>query len=848
MPLYGQHDTPTKRVQQTTSVRELVVEHQQTNIVNTKVDVRLGDITSALNNEQYERVLAYAGSIISGPENVQPVPNANSDTGKASNLSLYDSTPAHCRRIVNVVDKEASVKDPDRLPRRNRIAGDLAERVEYVSLEALNEDLGLVERYDTFEASSRTLFDDVARLAPQLTATGLKYPLEEASVQDFAGLYSQDGCSRLSNESALTDYFQFLWNYLRNKQKDRWPNVAQESVLELFDFQKSKVPGTSQQPDGLFGVDELVDFSTAEAIFEAKWATCDPKNISDTILGQIGDYVLNVWHMQFARSYVPVIFLHGGVVTLMIFTRSRVYVALLGPICTGIRGINSNHQFIGETLRMIWFYLTLSSADLGNICRMPYSYSYLRLISGSAAGLGRVERATETENGAAKLGKRIERPIRIVRRATYMYRCMFNDAGIKRNAVLKLTWTPAYRLPEGAAYQVIGSACGNLIPQIYSSGILVPDSFGYRLEYAIMEDCGETLEEYANRCRNSLGFDHDMFGAKMVDAVKGISNCLAIAYSVGVLHRDISPGNIAINRAGQVKLIDWGCARLRVDKVIPDLDAIARKWSFDSDQDPYMETRYDSLTGTHPSMSIQVLGNCTKRSLLHDLESVFFTALYALATVNDSIDSKNAQRPLGFRHLGHEETAILRVGCLVSGKNYCKRFGVFSCSEGIKDILDTMYRALFWQGNQYIGDDLIEHPNLHRPVQPEQVKGFMDSSLFSKALLEDSEPVCEATAAKASCEDALRPMEIDSVDNQPVDQHLVTGATQKQTRRIKHRAAKREIDGGLRENVKSTRAPSSARDRDQPAASIATTRAVAEQSNRPLTRSRAHAAKKRKHS
>ncbi|KAJ2805489.1 hypothetical protein H4R20_002076 [Coemansia guatemalensis] len=262
------------------------------------------------------------------------------------------------------------------------------------------------------------------------------------------------------------------------------------------------------------------------------------------------------------------------------------------------------------------------------------------------------------------------------------------------------------------------------------------------------------------------------------------------------------------------------------------------------------------------------------RSLIHDLESVFFTVLYALAIANGEVDSENAQRPIGFRHLGHEETAMLRVGCLLSAECYRKRFGVSHCSEDIKRVLDAMYYALFWQGNQFIGDDLIEHPNLHRPIQPKQVEGFMDSSLYSAALLEDAESACEA---ESFCEDALRNMEIDSVDSLPADQQLAAGIAQKKARPTKRRVAKRrvanrrtpivqlpsvdiaesqvtaqsdikpEMGGGLRDNARSTRTSRSSRVRNQPATSIVTTRASTEQPSRPVTRSRANAAKKRKH-
>ncbi|KAJ2789327.1 hypothetical protein H4R20_007201, partial [Coemansia guatemalensis] len=179
MSFPGPHDTPTKRVQNNITARPLVLGQNRMDIGNAGQDTRLVDITSAHNNVQYERAHAYMDPMIFGPENVPPAPNAISNSGKEPSLSLVVTTPVHCRRIVNVADKGASVNDLDRNQRRNRIAGDLVGRVEYVPLETLNDSFNLLERYDSFEANSGNLFDDVARLAPEITATGLKYPSEK---------------------------------------------------------------------------------------------------------------------------------------------------------------------------------------------------------------------------------------------------------------------------------------------------------------------------------------------------------------------------------------------------------------------------------------------------------------------------------------------------------------------------------------------------------------------------------------------------------------------------------------------------------------------------------------------
>ncbi|KAJ2805249.1 hypothetical protein H4R20_002166 [Coemansia guatemalensis] len=779
-----------------------LVDEQQTDMASSEQNARLNALVAALNTNQYERLLAFVGGMSAEPHNLPLAMDANNNDVKGSTLQTQDSTPARRRRSMHIVERSAYVSDSVREQRRDRIATEIEERIEYVALGEINSLLNLDDRYSLFDGYSQGLFEDIARFAPTMDSNGLRYSPGAAGENFFADLYCQDGSSKKQKEQALTDYFQHVWQHLC-KPKEQWPQVAQVSELTLHDFQTRKVQRTAQQPDGLFCVGSVGSFKAATVVFEAKW-TENGDDISHGTLGQIGDYVLNIWHSQFARSYVPVILLHGGEITLMVFTRRNVLVANVGPICGGAGMQNLGPPSIAATLRDLWFYLSLPSDKLGNPCKMMPAVKSLRLVPGTAGDPGRIEDARRGGDGAIHLGERIGRPVRIVRRATYMHKCKYSNAGTIRKAILKLTWSPKYRLPEGAAYQIIKSACGGLIPEVYSSGVLVPDSFGYRLEYAVIEDCGETLEEYAKNFHESKDIGAAAFSAKMAEVVRSVSNCLAKAYSAGVLHRDISPGNIAINRNGTIKLIDWGCARLRADMTIPNLDAIARRWSYTLDDDAHSELRHDSLTGTHPSMSIQVLGGCTKRSLLHDLESVFFTVLYALAAFEEAIGDKNENRPLGFSYLGHKETAALRVGCLASSKYYCKRFGVTACSGNIKDVLDAMYYALYYQNGQYIGGDLIENSDWDRPIRPSQVSGFMDSDLFLEALTLNPEHVDNDDQGSEICDSMLERMDIESVDGKAIEHCESPKPTKRRVAGAKHW---KQISPPLATNVDEGRKP-----------------------------------------
>ncbi|KAJ2196958.1 hypothetical protein IW145_005769, partial [Coemansia sp. RSA 521] len=169
---------------------------------------------------------------------------------------------------------------------------------------------------------------------PVIGMDGLNYSPNIRDAAISSNLCDMNGESIGKKERALSDHFAWLWKHMRMLSKPDVLDVKQQLPYKLADYRAKPVPGSCLQPDGLFfcqGV-KPVTFATAHIILEAEWATCE-NGFFEADLGKIGDYVLRIWTEQYTRSFVPVLLLHGGNVTLMVFTRQEVYVAELGPLC-----------------------------------------------------------------------------------------------------------------------------------------------------------------------------------------------------------------------------------------------------------------------------------------------------------------------------------------------------------------------------------------------------------------------------------------------------------------------------------------------------------------------------------
>ncbi|KAJ2543741.1 hypothetical protein GGF49_001823 [Coemansia sp. RSA 1853] len=462
-------------------------------------------------------------------------------------------------------------------------------------------------------------------------------------------------------------------------------DFSQHSVAEpartyaYEDHQDTYVSGTRLKPDGvLYYSGQVRSARSIHMVIEAKLAS-HTESLPDVVLGQLAEYARTVWTEQPTRIFVPVILLHGANMTLFVFARSGYYRVEMGTyLFTNAVRPQYKALAIMRFLQKLWFLIIQPPDRFGHFADVSIDYKSLRFL-GSVLD-SKVEVAGSGKTLDVKLGDRIARDVPLIRRTAYLIKATYCNKPV----VLKYSWTPVDRLPEGA---------------IYSSGILVKNFFGYRLEYLLMEDCA--------------------------DVINRTVSCLVEAAKAGVLHRDISAGNITICN-GQVRVIDWGYAKLTQPDA-PEIKDIADEWGFDLGNVTKNEIIHDGMTGTPLFMSIRVLLGRSTRSVIDDIESLFYVAMYALSHLSEGPSASSA-----FKVQDNNTAAYVKLGLVIRRKSYLKIFGVKECSDEVRAQLDLLYQLLFCRNGQFIGEELAEEEAEVRVVDTSIMRKIIGSGLADR--------------------------------------------------------------------------------------------------------------------
>ncbi|KAJ2588108.1 hypothetical protein IWW49_003144 [Coemansia sp. RSA 1797] len=284
-------------------------------------------------------------------------------------------------------------------------------------------------------------------------------------------------------------------------------------------------------------------------------------------------------------------------------------------------------------------------------------------------------------------------------------------------SVLYLAWAPVDQLPESAVYDALKAANIPNIPLIIDSGIIIENSFGYRVEYLLIEDCGISLTKYL---LTQSHWDMKWMSDNAAKPMSQIVECIYNAWNAGILHRDISASNILV-KGGHIRIIDWGSATLLENSSI-DIDAIETKWLFKKETDKYNKYKPDSA-GTSLYKSIPVLIGATQRSIVDDIESALYVVLESVfKTRPDNLKVE----PIALRLESEQSLAFVRGCCLSDVDYYRQAFGIPYCSERFAWLMDTFREYLFVRNDEYIGSKLAMQPLFERTVEIQQLERILE--------------------------------------------------------------------------------------------------------------------------
>ncbi|KAJ2013823.1 hypothetical protein GGI03_003626 [Coemansia sp. RSA 2337] len=372
-----------------------------------------------------------------------------------------------------------------------------------------------------------------------------------------------------------------------------------------------------------------------------------------------------------------------------------------------------------NTLRDLWFILTLPLCEFGQIINslsMP-DYAQLNTTTTPASLV-----PLPTSRGSDLQGiKELYFKAHITGRCTYLFRASHQD----KEVVFKLTWLRTNRLPEGTVYKVLEDGNVPNLPTIFASGILVKEFCGHRLEYLVVEYCGESIVDYV-RSMHKNGALASNVAKKVKLCTRSVMHTLAAALRSNVLHRDVSPGNITADGT-RVFVIDWGCAKLTALPSAGQAADMFSRWGFDSSGVVGKESEKDPFTGTQMYMSIPTLFKICMRGVFNEIESLFYVVLDSLS---DRIRGRRSGDALGFALYSESNLAMVRIGILGGDRRCLGDFGVgLTGPSGLKNILDAVRKFLFFEGDLYVGGRLQDF--CERRVGSSVAARFMDQTTLN---------------------------------------------------------------------------------------------------------------------
>ncbi|KAJ1888683.1 hypothetical protein LPJ66_008445 [Kickxella alabastrina] len=447
---------------------------------------------------------------------------------------------------------------------------------------------------------------------------------------------------------------------------------------------------------------------------EASLEFYENRDFPADIIGRLGERIMITWDVQPLRQFVPVAFVHGMVVDILLFTRNGYICIPCGTIFgSAYEEISSDwSQRLG--LLNFWYIMMQPAHKFGHIVNMASQPRYLEFSIGTMQA-AKVTAISERTTSAVDISRGVQSTIGMRPRGPYTIKVLFGTK--KKPATLKLCWTPVDSVPEGVFYDILVESGVPGIPEVLGSGVLVSNFLGYRFEFLVLKDIGESIGARFQSLANQ-SYDYDRLCGLMRDEIVQVLRCLVKAKEAGVLHRNLTPDNIS-KRNTTAFVSDWGCAKLGPN-VCPRVKArVSRKWGLNIDNLSHASRNLYMAESMPCFASIRMLRGHLDHTILDDAESL----LYVMTAAFSALDTGRIDiNTFAFQNVHRSALAILKAGAIYNAIELPLCFGVSEINTiRAFSILNPLHRLLFYHDSNYIGNMLLSIRTDMRTISDEQI-------------------------------------------------------------------------------------------------------------------------------